>query len=246
MDDNSLLKRAHDPAEFGVLARETREMGQAYAKTASFYRDHLGKDPDTAQRLARDLGYADETILEEPPDQISWWALSALSDARPDDAIRLWERIKRLAREELKSGHRIARVTEWEGSPWQRAQFLAVRTSFREEWKPQGGIENALIDSMTLAYCSYLQWSNVLVMHGNLEGNGQRRKQKKDIFSEPPRLDAAESMEQSAAMMDRFHRMFLRTLRGLRDLRRYSPDVLVQNAQQVNVGAQQINIARGD
>ena len=43
-------------------------------------------------------------------------------------------------------------------------------------------------------------------------------------------------------MVDRFNRMLLRTLRGLRDLRRYAP-VVIQSAGQVNVGAQQVNVS---
>ena len=50
-------------------------------------------------------------------------------------------------------------------------------------------------------------------------------------------------MEEAAAMADRFHRMFLRTLRALRDLRRYGGPVIVQQAGQVNVGGQQVNVA---
>ena len=42
-------------------------------------------------------------------------------------------------------------------------------------------------------------------------------------------------------MVDRFNRMFLRTLLGLRDQRRYS--VVVQSAGQVNVGQQQVKVA---
>src|SRR5262245_58367283 len=38
-------------------------------------------------------------------------------------------------------------------------------------------------------------------------------------------------------MVDRFNRFFLRTLRQLRDLRRYTPQVTIQNAGQVNVNA---------
>ena len=52
-------------------------------------------------------------------------------------------------------------------------------------------------------------------------------------------------MEQSAAMADRFNRLFLRTLRALRDLRRFNAAVIVQHAGQVNVGAQQVNVSRG-
>jgi hypothetical protein len=60
----------------------------------------------------------------------------------------------------------------------------------------------------------------------------------------PPRVSEAEAIDQAAAMMDRFNRIFLRTLRALRDLRRYSPaTVVVQNAGQVNVGSQQLNMA---
>jgi hypothetical protein len=36
--------------------------------------------------------------------------------------------------------------------------------------------------------------------------------------------------------------MFLRTLRALRDLRRYAPPVIVQNAGQVNIGQKQVNV----
>jgi hypothetical protein len=43
-------------------------------------------------------------------------------------------------------------------------------------------------------------------------------------------------------MVDRFNRIFLRTLRALRDLRRYTPAVIVQNAGQVNIGEQQVNV----
>lgn len=44
-------------------------------------------------------------------------------------------------------------------------------------------------------------------------------------------------------MMDRFNKIFLRSLRALRDLRRFSRPVIVQRAGQVNVGGQQLNVA---
>jgi hypothetical protein len=43
-------------------------------------------------------------------------------------------------------------------------------------------------------------------------------------------------------MVDRFNRIFMRTLRALLDLRRYSVPVVIQNAGQVNVGEQQVNV----
>ena len=42
-------------------------------------------------------------------------------------------------------------------------------------------------------------------------------------------------------MVGRFNQLFLRTLRALRDLRRYATAVTIQKAGQVNIGAQQVN-----
>lgn len=44
-------------------------------------------------------------------------------------------------------------------------------------------------------------------------------------------------------MCGRFNQLFLRTLRELRDLRRYTPAVVVQHAGQINVAGQQVNVA---
>ena len=46
-------------------------------------------------------------------------------------------------------------------------------------------------------------------------------------------------------MADRYQRMYMRTLRQMRDLRRYSSPVMIENAGQVNVaadGGQQVNV----
>ncbi len=45
-------------------------------------------------------------------------------------------------------------------------------------------------------------------------------------------------------MVDRFNRLFLRTLRALRDLRRYSPALVVQGSAQINVAERQVNVNR--
>lgn len=44
-------------------------------------------------------------------------------------------------------------------------------------------------------------------------------------------------------MADRWQKTFLRTLRALRDLRRYASNVVIQNAGQVNLANQQVNVA---
>ena len=58
----------------------------------------------------------------------------------------------------------------------------------------------------------------------------------------PPRVSDSDAINQAAAMADRFNRIFLRSIRALRDLRRYSATVIVQNAGNVNVAEQQVNV----
>ena len=56
-----------------------------------------------------------------------------------------------------------------------------------------------------------------------------------------PRLDDAAALEQAVAMAERWNKTALRVLRQMRDLRRYSPPVIVNNGGQVNVAGQQVN-----
>jgi hypothetical protein len=58
-----------------------------------------------------------------------------------------------------------------------------------------------------------------------------------------PSLSEAEAMEQAAQMADRFNRIFLRTLRALRDLTRYTPSLHIENHGQVNIGERQVNVS---
>lgn len=53
--------------------------------------------------------------------------------------------------------------------------------------------------------------------------------------------DAVAAREEATVMVERFNRMFTRTLRALDDHRR-RPVVMVQNAGQVNVAEQQVNV----
>jgi hypothetical protein len=153
-----------------------------------------------------------------------------------------WARIKEAARAELGSGHRAARALEWDGRPWDRARFLAVRDAFRADWRPRGGIEDALIDTLAQSYTAYLVWTARLHVQAVAEGKTEDTQLKREGFWEPPRLSTAQAAERSAAMAERAHRMFLRTLRALQDLRRLPP-VAIAAAGQVNIGAQQVNVA---
>jgi hypothetical protein len=188
----------------------------------------------------------DELVIA-PADQISWWRLSELVAQDPEAGYQIWRRIRDEARQELVSGHRAARAIEHDSRPWERAQFLALREAFRAEWRPQGGIEDALIDAMAQAYTGYQTWLERLDILATGEGKVEDHQLRERGYYLTPRLTTAQTIEQSAAMADRFHRMFLRSLRALRDLRRYSGPVVVQQAGQVNLGhgVQQVKLETG-
>jgi len=229
-------------AEVGTLAGE---MAKAYAEFATFYRDRMELSPAEADTKARSL---DQPFLEQiqtlAPVQVSWHHLSLLSEHEPDAAQAAWGRVKQAARDELASGHRAAEVTEHHHSPYVRAQFLAVRDSFIEEWQPRGGIELALIDMMAQAYDSYLKWLKIGSMREYVQSSLDRHYIEKQGKRKPVNVGDEDAADHAAQMADRFNRLFLRTLRQLRDLRRYT--VVIQNSDggQVNVGAQQVNVSK--
>lgn len=127
--------------------------------------------------------------------------------------------------------------------PWERARFLALRTELAQGWQPRNGVERQLVDTLVQAQAAMYHWQEVLMARAALDVFETSREVKSQGKWTPLRVTDAQAMEQAAGMVDRFNRIFLRTLRALRDLRRCGPTVVVQNAAQVNVGEQQINVA---
>lgn len=221
------------------MARELKEMVETYQAKWG-----LSREEAVAKATEPPLPAYVAHLVRTPPDQLSWWNLDTVAKHDPALAVRCWERIKQAARSELRSGHRAARaVDEYASTPWKRAEFLALRDELAQGWQPRGGIERQLIDQIAQAQVAYLFWLEVLTRRASMGYLSAQRKE--DGGRELPRVSEAEAADQAAAMVDRFNRIFLRTLRALRDLRRCPPPVLVQNAGQVNVGQQQVNVAGG-
>jgi hypothetical protein len=227
--------------EVGVLARE---MSAAHQRMMTFYQQKAGLSPTDADAKARQPASAEEreSILNQPADQVSWFTLDAFHEHDPQAAIKLWEHVKREARHELESGHLAAKPIEWCTSPWERAQFLVMREAFIKEWQPTSGVEMALIDTMAQTHTLYMYWLRRHFVRADSDAKREDKQLSENDYWQAPRIEAAEAVEMSGAMAERFQKMFLRAVRTLRDLRRYGPDIVVQNAQQVNVGRQQINL----
>lgn len=210
------------------------EIPEAFAKTEELI------DPSTSHP-----NYLDK-LRNGPPQDTDWWQLNDLARNDPEAMTRRWQGIKQAALDDLVSGHHAAEALE--GSldrPWDRAQFLALRQSLMEEWKPINGIEQSLIDTMAQVQTIYFYWMKQLAVYMNCEVQDQQNKYDMEGNWLPPRVSHEAATEQAAAMVDRFNKLFLRTLRQLRDLRRYTPQVTIQNAGQVNIaGGQQMNLAK--
>jgi hypothetical protein len=237
---------ATSTAEAGVLARHA---AAAYRDLVESYKNAYGLAH--AEAVAR----ADEpdppgrhlTMLEGPPDQVTWHDLERLGQRSPERMLERWEEIKQAAREELQTGDRAAAALEAFGSDcWRRAQFAAILSELAEGWQPRNGLERLLLDQMALAHSSMLDWMKTLAQYEAARWARERREQREGEGWDPPRVSEHQAVEQAAAMADRFNRMFLRTLRALRDLRRGPQPVFVQNAGQVNVGQQQVNVSGGE
>ena len=182
----------------------------------------------------------EKRIMSSPPQSTSWLDLDQLAAQDPELAARRWEEVKIAARKELASGHWAAAAMETANQYcWQRAQFLVLRDDLASQWRPRNGIEWCLIDGMTQALVMQRHWMQRLIEVDSLEWPEPPSADAAKF--QPPRLSSSMAIDQAAAMVDRFNRIFMRGLRQLRDLRRYTVSI---SAQQVNIAhQQQVNVA---
>ena len=245
------LTAPHTMAEVSLdedVASLARELGQAYAEMLRFRVTQMKETVEKADRAVRQAdGEQITELAERPSDQVSWFDLSTLAEHAPELAMSVWQRVKDDAFNEFVSGHRAALALDDANQPWERARFLAIRQAFLDEWQPRGGIDLALIDQMSTAHAQYLFWLERLNQEGvNRALRPASLERRRATQYEPPRLTSAQAVEEAAAMAERFQRLFVRAVRTLRDLRRYAPSVVVQNAAQVNLAAVQQNVATSD
>lgn len=230
--------------ETGSLAAE---LASAYGRMVTFYRDQMdmnGPDADARARGA-DVTPAEAAadlarIRDQPPDQVSWFELNRVADRDPETCAELWRALKAAARDELHSGRRTARALDWDGRPWDRARFLAIRDSFRTDYGPRPGMEAALVDLAAEAFGDFLSWSEHLHMQAATEAEIERNDLARHGKWRPQRIWSAEAMAESGRMAERAHARFLRTVATLGDLRRAGP----VSIGQMNIAPQQVNIAQ--
>jgi hypothetical protein len=174
-----------------------------------------------------------EDLLKRDFDSVSFNDLSRLWECSPEEAERYFELAKHESQRDFCSGHMAAEVfksSDWLGSVWLRAQFLATRDSFIVEYKPDGGIEFALIDLLAMSFFMQNYWAEMSVKRTMtsprreskefVEWNGYRsdeahRRRFDDGKWIVPWVSEEQALRTATEMFDHFARLFQRTLRQL-------------------------------
>ena len=186
--------------------------------------------------------------LEASPEDLTWNAIGQLEDAEPGSFATLWERTKQYARDELESGQRAASVAIGDDRPLTRARFLVLREKYIDELQPRNVLESQMIDAICQAQTIREYWMKLATERVAVECEVERfeievRGKRRDVT-----IDGSESARDAREEAERWDRVWVRAVRALRDLRRYTTPVIVNNqGGQVNVatdGSQQANMMR--
>jgi hypothetical protein len=114
-----------------------------------------------------------------------------------------------------------------------------LRAELADAWGPRNQLEQLPVDQLAQFLTLMERWQETLGAYAELSAHYRRLAEGRGT----PRLSDVEAMDHAAGMVDRYHRLFLRTLRALQDQRRLGRPVVVQRAGQVNIGERQLNVS---
>lgn len=189
-----------------------------------------------------------EEALDAAPEDVTWNAIGQLENEKPGSFTILWERMKQYARDELESGQRAASVAIGDERPISRARFLVLREKYIAEWQPRNVLESQTIDAICQAQTIREYWMRLATQRVAVECEIEQYFVKITGKRSERRIDGSESARDAREEAERWDRVFIRAVRALRDLRRYSTAVIVNNqGGQVNVAtdeSQQVNVVK--
>jgi hypothetical protein len=250
-----------------------RELHHSYSCMVAYYRSREGgaHTPDEARALAyhapensKEAAELFSRLMSYSIDMVDFHDLHELWGADPKAAVFIWESMKAHGRDEFESGHLASKAlmpVHYMRTAWNAASYLGMRESLIIDWQPSGAMELTLIDMLAQAFMQYQYWLKESVIRTQTvprteEPEYTQWKQYKTAAAKAngwshgwwdiPYVKEQASIEHAAQMADRWNRIYMRTLRNLRDLRRYSVPVTINNPQQVNIaadGGQQVNVS---
>src|SRR4051794_9130156 len=90
---------------------------------------------------------------------VSWYDLTHEMTRDHDAGMDLWGRVKQAATNELAVGKTgVVAVEPYQSTPWERAQYLAIRAALAEGLLPRNGMEWLLVDQMAEAVTMHRYW----------------------------------------------------------------------------------------
>ena len=239
---------------YGSLLRELRH---AYIERVAYYRSKNGgslgleEARASAYHACKDEQEAKEIydkMMSLPLDCLDFVDLAEMWPVAPNLAEEIWERLKYEAGDKFESGHMATEAmypATYMRTAWNVASYLGLRESFIAEWQPRGGIELSLIDMLAQAFLMYQHWMKQSVLRTETkERQVHPEYEQWQRFKEPranersgfldgywfrPFVHEQAAVEHAAQMADRWNRIYMRTLRNMRDLRRYSVPVTINN-----------------
>lgn len=212
---------------------------------------HKLTDREISERAASDAQtftlLRAEQARKAPAQVVTWEEIGALAEVDHAAALAKWAEVKQTARDELTSGFRSADIAGESISPFDRARFIALLDQLEDGWQPRNGVESSLVEMLAQTLSLYQYWTQIA--HARAVGCAEetREKGRQTGYWPRPLQDTADAIEQAQRLADGYHRQYMRTLRQMRDLRRYTPPVIVNNGGQVNLatdGGQQLNVAK--
>jgi hypothetical protein len=228
----------------GKLHAEKREI-------IGFFQKDMELSPEEAlTKMSHPLSETRSAMLASgPATEIRWRDLvQMVYSGHADEARRSWNILLDITEDEFLCGDRAASILEASGDvPAERARFLTIRRRLIEEWCPSQGTEEILVDQIAQFQTLFERWMRVHVekmssgdpFDPSIESD--RGRSSSDFHTTVGNLEA---MQEALAMADRLQKAMLRTIRALKDLRKSSPQVVIQSAGQVNLSSQQVNVNR--
>ncbi len=246
-DEARLTKTVEQCPERAESLGIVQEMTRAYIASIDYYKSDYGGSSPHDEAVKKHLSMNEwrrDYVKDLQPEKVEWSHLAAIAEADVTDSIKLWERLRDAADNDLESGKRASEIVGSRVEPYALAQFFAIRNSFADQWQPNGGIESAMLDMMTIAFSLQMYWSQVAHRRSVEVHNSQERELGRIGTKgwKSPYQHEAGAIDQAYKLADGYNRQFLRVLRQLRDLRRYAPVIIQNNGGQVNIGEQQVNL----
>jgi len=249
------IRRDADGIARAEASQFFKELAESQFRLVQLYEEHGEELPisrlknlkgEVKANLPSMLGKVD-------PRHLTWLMLSLLAESGdPLGAAEPWRDTLQHAADALVAGDAAYEVVKpRDDSPFEKAQFKALVADFAAAWHPRDGIEWSLIyqlaQSQLQSQLLYNRWMRMHVDRMAFQGvtdydlKDQARAAGRGAWVSP-RLTESDAIEQAQMMADRFQKSMLRIIRTLRDLRRFTPKVVINNAEQVNVGEQQVNV----